>query len=293
MSILDESRVPLQGAYTVSALRELVSSWRLSHNTVALVPTMGKLHEGHLSLMRRARDCADRVVCSIFVNPTQFGPEEDFTAYPRTLAQDEALLAEQGLVHLIFAPEEKDMYPFGVENAVKLGMPDLSMELCGANRPGHFNGVASVVLRFINLVSPDVLVLGEKDYQQLILLKRMVRDLQLPVQVSSGIIHREPDGLAMSTRNQYLSLRERQVAPRLHKELERLSEALKAGYQNYQALETDASAALESVGFKPEYVEVRRSIDLSRPSGLDPAEGLIVMASAWVGRTRLIDNVQV
>ena len=293
MSILDESRVPLQGAYTVSALRELVSSWRLSHNTVALVPTMGKLHEGHLSLMRRARDCADRVVCSIFVNPTQFGPEEDFTAYPRTLAQDEALLAEQGLVHLVFAPEEKDMYPFGVENAVKLGMPDLSMELCGANRPGHFNGVASVVLRFINLVSPDVLVLGEKDYQQLILLKRMVRDLQLPVQVSSGIIHREPDGLAMSTRNQYLSLRERQVAPRLHKELESFSEALKAGYQNYQALETDALVALESVGFKPEYVEVRRSIDLSRPSDLDAAEGLIVMASAWVGRTRLIDNVQV
>ena len=293
MSILDEPRVPLQGAYTVSALRELVSSWRLSHNTVALVPTMGNLHEGHLSLMRRARDCADRVVCSIFVNPVQFGPEEDFTAYPRTLAEDEALLAEQGLAHLVFAPEEKDIYPFGLENTVKLGMPDLSMDLCGANRPGHFDGVASVVLRLLNLVSPDVLVLGEKDYQQLILLKRMVRDLQLPVQVSSGTIHRESDGLAMSTRNRYLSPHERQVAPRLHKELESFSEALKAGRQDYHALEADASVALKAVGFKPEYVEVRRIIDLSRPDGLKATDGLIVMGAAWLGRARLIDNIQV
>lgn len=291
--VFNESRVPLQGVYTVSTLRELVSSWRLSHNTVALVPTMGNLHEGHLSLMRRAKDCADKVVCSIFVNPTQFGPMEDFTAYPRTLVEDEAMLADQGLVDLVFAPENKDIYPYGVDNTVKLGMPDLSMELCGANRVGHFSGVASVVLRLLNIVSPDVLMLGEKDYQQLILLKRMIRDLHLPIQVSSGAIYRESDGLAMSTRNQYLSPNERKIAPRLHEELEKVGKALQAGHQDYQVLEKEATSALEAVGFKSEYVEVRRNIDLGKPDGMKSSEGLIVVAAAWLGHARLIDNIQI
>tara|TARA_Y100000817_G_scaffold314911_1_gene315977 strand:+ start:371 stop:1264 length:894 start_codon:yes stop_codon:yes gene_type:complete len=290
--IFNEPRVPLQGAYTLSALRELVSSWRLSHNTVALVPTMGNLHEGHLSLMRRARDFADKVVCSIFVNPTQFGPTEDFAAYPRSLVEDEALLADQGLVDLVFAPENKDIYPFGIDNTVRLGMPELSMELCGANRSGHFSGVASVVLRLLNLVSPDVLVLGEKDYQQLILLKRMIRDLHLPIQVSSGAIYRESDGLAMSTRNQYLSTHERKIAPRLHEELKKVGEALQAGQQDYHALEQAAINTLEAVGFKSEYVEVRRTIDLGKPDNMNSPKGLIVVAAAWLGRARLIDNIQ-
>jgi len=289
---LDEPRVPLQGAYTTSALRELVGSWRLTHRTVALVPTMGNLHEGHLSLMRRARAHAERVVCSIFVNPTQFDPGEDFSAYPRTLAEDEALLSEQGLVDLVFAPEETDIYPFGNENAVEVVMPKLSTELCGESRPGHFDGVASVVLRLLNIVCPDVLVLGEKDYQQLILVKRLVRDLQLPVQVISGSTYREEDGLAMSTRNQYLSVTERRIAPRLHEELERVREALRDGERDYRALETRAALALEAAGFDPDYVEVRRATDLGRPNG-ESSDDLIVVAAAWLGRARLIDNVRI
>jgi len=277
----------------MSAMRELVGSWQLTHRVVALVPTMGNLHEGHLSLMRRAREHADRVVCSIFVNPTQFGPDEDFSAYPRTLAEDEALLAEQGLVDLVFAPEETDVYPFGVENAVTVAMPELSNQLCGASRPGHFDGVASVVLRLLNIVTPDVLVLGEKDYQQLILLERMVRDLQLPVQVVSTSTQREEDGLAMSTRNRYLSAEERRLAPKLHAELERVREALKDGERDYRALETHASVALEEAGFDPDYVEVRRAIDLGKPNGVTLDDGLIVVAAAWLGKARLIDNVRI
>ena len=291
-AVLDEPRVPLQGAYTASAVRELVGSWRLTHRTVALVPTMGNLHEGHLSLMKHACSHADRVVCSIFVNRTQFGPSEDFSAYPRTLAEDEALLAGQGRVDLVFAPEERDVYPYGVSSAVKLAMPGLSSELCGASRPGHFDGVASVVLRLLNIVSPDVLVLGEKDYQQLILLKHMVRDLLLPVQVVSGSTQREEDGLAMSTRNQYLSAAERRVAPQLHAELQRVRRALKDGEQNYRALEIRASCALQAAGFDPDYVEVRRAADLGKPNG-ETHDGLIVVAAAWLGRARLIDNLRI
>ena len=291
--VLNESRVPLQGAYTMSAIREMVGSWRLTHQTVALVPTMGNLHKGHLSLMVDARSRADRVVCSIFVNPAQFGPEEDFSLYPRTLAEDEALLAEQGIVDLVFAPEERDVYPFGAENMVGVTMPELSSQLCGASRPGHFDGVASVVLRLINMVSPDVLILGEKDYQQFVLLKRMIKDLQLPIQVVSAPIQREKDGLAMSTRNQYLTADERRVAPKLHTELERVRNLLREGGQDYRAVEAQASLALETAGFDPDYVEVRRAADLSKPNGMESCEGLIVVAAAWLGRARLIDNVRV
>ena len=290
---MDEPRVALQGAYTTSAIRELVGAWRLTHQTIALVPTMGNLHEGHLSLMQVARAHADRVVCSVFVNPAQFGPDEDYSAYPRTLAEDEVLLEEQGVVDLVFAPEEEDIYPFGVEAAVKVAMPKLSGELCGAARPGHFDGVASVVLRLLNIVTPDVLVLGEKDYQQLVLLARMVRDLQLPVQVVPGSIQRERDGLAMSSRNRYLSDDERQVAPKLHVELERVRDALQEGERDYRALEMRATHALEAAGFDPDYVEVRRAIDLSKPNGIKSGDGLVVVAAAWLGGARLIDNLRV
>jgi len=290
---LYEPQLPLQGAYTSSVVREIVGAWRLSHQTVALVPTMGNLHEGHLSLTRLASDHADRVVCSIFVNPTQFGPDEDFSAYPRTLADDEARLAEQGLVDLVFVPEEGDVYPFGADAAVKLSLPKLSTELCGACRPGHFDGVASVMLRLINIVAPDVLVLGEKDYQQLKLLERMVADLQLPIQVISGPTWREEDGLAMSTRNQYLSAEERSAAPKLRVELERVGAALKQGERDFRALESQASQALEAAGFDPDYVEVRRAVDLGRPDGVESSDGLVVVAAAWLGEARLIDNIKI
>ena len=291
---MDKSGVPLQGAYTTAAVRELAGSWRLTHQTVALVPTMGDLHRGHLSLMKIAREHADRVICSIFVNPMQFGVGEDFASYPRSLAQDESLLAEQGLVDLVFAPDEKDIYPYGLQAAVKVAVPPLSNELCAANRPGHFEGVASVVLRLLGIVAPDVMVLGEKDYQQLVLLRRMVRDLQLPILVVGGSIQRERDGLAMSSRNRYLSAAERRKAPKLHDELKRVREALRQGEQDYRALEAQASRALQAVGFDPDYVEVRRAGDLSRPNGLESAgDDLIVLAAAWLGKARLIDNLRI
>lgn len=291
---MDIPGVPLQGAYTTKAVRELVGSWRLTHQTVALVPTMGNLHQGHLSLMNIAREHADRVICSIFVNPTQFGAGEDFDSYPRSLADDESLLAEQGLVDLVFAPDEKDIYPYGVEAAVKVSVPQLSEELCAASRPGHFEGVSSVVLRLLGIVAPDVMVLGEKDYQQLVLLRRMVRDLQLPIKVVGGSIQRERDGLAMSSRNRYLNSSERRMAPKLHGELKRVREALHDGESDFRALETQASRALQAAGFDPEYVEVRRAGDLSRPNGLESAgDDLIVLAAAWLGRARLIDNLRI
>ena len=291
---MDKPGVPLQGAYTTKAVRELVGSWRLTHQTVALVPTMGHLHLGHLSLMQIAREQADRVVCSIFVNPTQFGVGEDFESYPRSLADDEALLAEQGLVDLVFAPDEKDIYPFGVEAAVRVSVPRLRDELCAASRPGHFEGVSSVVLRLLGIVAPDVMVLGEKDYQQLVMLRRMVRDLQLPITVVGCSIQRERDGLAMSSRNRYLSASERRTAPKLHGELKRVRKALLHGERDMRALETQASQALQAAGFDPEYVEVRRAGDLSRPNGLESAgDDLIVLAAAWLGKARLIDNLRI
>lgn len=291
---MDIAGVPLQGAYTTKAVRELVGSWRLTHRTVALVPTMGNLHQGHLSLMKIARERADRVVCSIFVNPTQFGAGEDFASYPRSLAADESMLAEQGQVDLVFAPDEKDIYPFGSEAAVKVSVPQLRGELCAASRPGHFEGVASVVLRLLGIVAPDVMVLGEKDYQQLVLLRRMVRDLQLPIEVVAGSTWRERDGLAMSSRNRYLSTSERRTAPKLHGELQRVREALLDGERDLRAVETQASRALQDAGFDPEYVEVRRAGDLSRPNGLESADDdLIVLAAAWLGKARLIDNLRI
>ena len=290
---MDKPRVPLQGAYTPASVRELVGGWKLTHQTVALVPTMGSLHRGHLSLMQVAREHADRVVCSIFVNPIQFGPGEDFASYPRTLAEDEALLAEQGLVDLVFAPEQKDIYPFGIEAAVSVGIPKQIADLCAASRPGHFDGVASVVLRLLGIVAPDVMVLGEKDYQQWVLLRRMVRDLQLPVQVVAGSIQRERDGLAMSSRNSYLSPDERKTAPKLHAELRRVRDALRKGASNFRELEARASRALEAAGFDPDYVEVRRVEDLGRPNGLVSGERLIVVAAAWLGKARLIDNLRI
>ena len=291
---MDKPGVPLQGAYTTKAVRELVGSWRLTHQTVALVPTMGNLHRGHLSLMNIAREHADRVVCSIFVNPAQFGAGEDFDAYPRSLADDESLLAGQGLVDLVFAPDDKDVYPYGVEAAVKVSVPQLSGELCAASRPGHFDGVASVVLRLLGIVAPDVMVLGEKDFQQLVLLRRMVRDLQLPIKVVGGSIQRERDGLAMSSRNRYLSADERRAAPKLHGELRRVRDALRRGERDYRALEAKASEALQAAGFDPDYVEVRRAGDLGRINGHEPpGDDLIVLAAAWLGKARLIDNLRI
>jgi len=278
---------------TASHIRELVESWRLAHQTVALVPTMGNLHRGHASLVELAAGNADRVVMSLFVNPTQFGPGEDYAGYPRTLDEDRALVAETGLVDALLVPDVAEVYPFGAEAAVRFVMPELARELCGVKRPGHFDGVGSVVCRLLNIVGPDVLVLGRKDYQQLILLERMIADLRLPVQVISGETQRDDDGLAISSRNRYLTPAERRRAPALHTTLIRVRDALARGDRDFSALEVKAVNALKEAGFKPDYVEVRNARDLSRPNGRSATTDLVVLAAAWLGKARLIDNVLV
>jgi pantoate--beta-alanine ligase len=253
---------------------------------------MGNLHAGHLSLAALGAEAASRVVMSIFVNPTQFGPSEDFAAYPRTLEADRALIAAAGKVDLLFVPDAAEIYPFGLEHAVRLQLPALSRELCGASRPGHFDGVATVVCRLLNIVAPDILLLGQKDYQQFVLIERMIADLRLPVELRMGPTLREHDGLAMSSRNRYLGPVERAQAPALYRALERIRDRLLGGERDFSSLVADAHAELERAGFRPDYVEIRRQGDLAAAE-LQRAEQRIVLAAAWLGRARLIDNLLV
>jgi pantoate--beta-alanine ligase len=253
---------------------------------------MGNLHPGHLSLAALGAQAARRVVMSIFVNPTQFGPSEDFAAYPRTLEADRALIAKAGNVELLFVPDAAEIYPFGLEQAVRLQLPALSRDLCGARRPGHFDGVATVVCRLLNIVAPDVLFLGQKDYQQFVLIERMITDLRLPVELRMAPTLREDDGLAMSSRNRYLEPAERMQAPALHRALERIRGRLLRGERDFPLLVADARAELERAGFRPDYVEIRRQGDLA---AAEPQrdEQRIVLAAARLGRARLIDNLPV
>jgi pantoate--beta-alanine ligase len=262
----------------------------MAGDRVAFAPTMGNLHAGHMSLAALCAQTAPRVVMSIFVNPTQFGPSEDFAAYPRTLAADEAVIAAAGNVDLLFVPDTAEIYPFGLEQAVRVQLPALSRELCGASRPGHFDGVATVVCRLLNIVMPDVLFLGQKDYQQFVLMQRMIADLALPVELRMGPTQREPDGLALSSRNRYLGADERKRAPALYLALARVRERVLGGERDFARLRADARADLERAGFVPDYVEIRRRGDLS---AADPerTEERVVLGAARLGRTRLIDNL--
>jgi pantoate--beta-alanine ligase len=276
--------------HTVSEVRAAVAAWRSAGETVGFAPTMGNLHAGHLSLAALGAAAASRVVMSIFVNPTQFGPREDFAAYPRTLDADKALISAAGDVDLLFVPAANEIYPFGIEHAVRLQLPSLSRELCGASRPGHFDGVATVVCRLLNIVTPDVLFLGQKDYQQFVLVERMLADLHMPVELQMGPTHREPDGLAMSSRNRYLDTRERQQAPALHRVLTQVRDEVRGGARDFAELLTAARRELERAGFKPDYVELRRQGDLDAATEA-PDERRIVLGAGWLGRTRLIDNL--
>lgn len=278
---------------TASQLRETLAMWRSSHQSVALVPTMGNLHAGHLSLAELAAEHADRVVMTIFVNPIQFGVGEDFENYPRTLAEDRALIAESDVVDSLFVPDLAEIYPHGIDAAFRIKVPELGNELCGLTRPGHFDGVATVVLRLLNIVAPDMIVLGRKDYQQLVIIERMLADLRLPIAVVAGDTKRAGDGLAISSRNRYLTAAEREQAPLLHATLAKITKALAAGSKDYSALETDAMATLRAAGFEPDYVEVRQAGSLARPNGSTAPGELVVLAAAWLGRARLIDNLSV
>ena len=278
---------------TASQIRETVAGWRAAHETIALVPTMGNLHAGHLSLAKLAREHASRVVMTIFVNPTQFGVGEDFAAYPRTLEEDRRLIDGAGTVDAVFVPELAEIYPFGPDAGFRLQTPAIGSELCGISRPGHFDGVASVVLRLLNIVAPDVIVLGRKDFQQLIVVERMLADLRLPVAVVSGETQRDSDGLAISSRNHYLTAEERKRAPLLHATLREVRARLAEGERDYAELERAAVSRLAASGFRPDYVEVRIATDLAKPNGRHAPGELIVLAAAWLGRARLIDNLRV
>ena len=278
----------MQTVQDAPALRAAVRGWRSKGQTVGFVPTMGNLHAGHQSLVRLARARADRVVASVFVNPTQFGPGEDFERYPRTLVHDQAALADEGC-DLLFAPEVATIYPYGAALSVNLRVPQVTATLEGAHRPGHFDGVATVVCKLFNLVNPDLAVFGQKDFQQLKVIERMVRDLSLPVKVIAAPIVREDDGLALSSRNQYLSAQERARAPLIHDTLLKMRELLGQGHA-WRAVEQVAEAQLTRAGFVPDYAAIRRAGDLAEPDD-GQRDGLVALIAARLGGTRLIDNL--
>ncbi|MFC4487001.1 pantoate--beta-alanine ligase [Tepidiphilus baoligensis] len=270
---------------TVAEVRAL----RPSLGRVVLVPTMGCLHEGHLALVRQAKTLADTVVVSIFVNRLQFGPNEDFDRYPRTLPRDLELLAAEG-VRYVFAPSEAEMYPEPQTYTVA-PPPEHTDILEGAVRPGHFRGVATVVTKLFGIVQPEVALFGKKDYQQLMVLRNLVRQLALPVTIVAGETVRAADGLALSSRNTYLSQAERAEAPRLYRVLTRIAQAVRAGAADHARLEEEAMAELAAHGWQPDYVTVRRRVDLQPPA---PGEReLVVLGAARLGSTRLIDNLEI
>jgi pantoate--beta-alanine ligase len=285
--------MPLTSVRTIADVRNAAARWRGDRDSVAFVPTMGNLHAGHLSLVRLAAETCRRVVVSIFVNPTQFGAGEDYGAYPRTPREDAESLRAAGCVDLLFEPDAAEIYPYGTDDAVRVKLPALANELCGASRPGHFDGVASVVCRLLNIVSPDVLVLGQKDFQQWTLVQRMVADLHMPVTLRIGATQREPDGLALSSRNRYLDADQRGRAPALHAALQEARAVLAGGDRNFAAVEAAARSRLITDGLRPDYVEVRRKADLAKPRGSEAPHELAILAAAWLGRARLIDNVLV
>jgi len=251
---------------------------------------MGDLHAGHLALVELAREHAERVVVSVFVNPTQFGEGEDFEAYPRTLERDKRRLKKTS-ADLIFAPSIETVYPFGLEMATKVSVPGLTQNFCGAARPGHFDGVTTVVARLFAMVQPDVAVFGQKDYQQQLVLRHMAADMSLPISIITGNTVRDDDGLALSSRNSYLSEEERTQAPLLYESLTSVSSELQNGRRNFDELEALAIARLSDAGFDVDYFSIRRAQNLEIPDR--DCDDLVVLVAAKLGSTRLIDNVVV
>lgn len=275
--------------HDIDSLHAQLQAWRAKGERIALVPTMGNLHEGHLRLVDEAKRHADHCVVSIFVNPTQFGPNEDFAAYPRTPDEDCALLETRG-ADAVFLPSVEMIYPQGEAISSSIVVPDaLANILCGASRPGHFNGVAMVVAKLFTLVQPDVAVFGEKDYQQLMMIRRLVADMKMPVTIIGLPTIREQTGLAMSSRNRYLNEEQRDRARQLYASLQRCCERLQTGEQDIANIEADARAQLEQAGFEPDYVSIRRAADLAL-AGADDSD-LVILAAAHLGKARLIDNL--
>ena len=271
---------------TIADLREQVGRWRNEGQRIALVPTMGNLHEGHLALVKKARDEADRIIVSVFVNPTQFVAGEDYDEYPRTPGQDREKLAACR-TDLVFQPGVDEIYPGGFAGRTSVTVPALDSIFCGAFRPGHFTGVATVVCKLLNIVQPDCAIFGEKDYQQLLVVRHLAADLCLPIRIIGVPTVREKDGLALSSRNGYLSAGEREVAPRLYQVLCTAAEKIKRGDRDFDVIEKNADEALRNAGFRTEYLAVRNAGDFGIPGDDD----LVILAAAWLGKARLIDNI--
>jgi pantoate--beta-alanine ligase len=271
-------------------LREIRRTWQNSAKVIAFVPTMGNLHQGHLNLVREAKKQADIVVVSIFVNPMQFGPDEDLDAYPRTLQSDSRLLAEVG-VDVLFMPKATDIYARGLEQQTFVEVPGLSYMICGASRPGHFRGVATIVCKLFNMVQPNLAFFGEKDFQQLQVIKAMVTDLSMNLKVFGMPTTREDDGLAMSSRNQYLKDKERQLAPILYEKMQQLAGEIKLGRRDFSKITQEYKLQLAELGFNPDYLEIRNVENLLQPGHEN--QHLVLLAAVFLGKTRLIDNVQI
>ncbi|EMP54202.1 pantoate--beta-alanine ligase [Marinobacter santoriniensis NKSG1] len=276
--------------HSLKELRTILRGYRRQGKTIGLVPTMGNLHEGHISLVRKAVESADIVVTSIFVNPMQFGASEDLATYPRTLAEDQEQLEAAGNT-LVFAPSADEIYPEGLAQQTRVVVPEVSDGHCGASRPGHFEGVATVVTMLFNMVQPDLAVFGEKDYQQLAVIRKMVRDLMVPVEILGGPTVREEDGLAKSSRNGYLNEQERAIAPAVYRTLKTTAEKLTNGRTDFRTLETEAEKALSEAGLRPDYFNIVNSLTLKPATESD--RDLTLLVAAFLGTTRLIDNLSV
>ena len=281
----------METIFDLKGLRGAVSGWKNEGNSIALVPTMGNLHRGHLSLIEGAKVQADRTAVSIFVNPIQFGHGEDYELYPSTLEQDLDILRDAN-VDLVFAPNLGELYPAGIEADTRISVPDISDILCGEFRPGHFSGVATVVMKLFINVQPDYAFFGEKDYQQTLVIKRMVSDLLLPVEVVTLPIVREENGLAMSSRNSYLNASQKQLSSEIYKAIVKAATMVRTGADSLDNIEKNSACLLEELGFKVEYFSIRRTQDLKLVNdSID--KSLIILVAAWIGDTILIDNLQI
>ncbi len=273
---------------TVRELRAAVARARSEGKQIGLVPTMGNLHSGHTALVTTAAQQADFVVASIFVNPLQFGANEDLDTYPRTLAADQEKLLQAGC-NLLFAPTVEEMYPHGMAGLTRVTAAQLSNELCGSRRPGHFDGVTTVVSKLFNMVQPDLAIFGQKDYQQLAVIRAMVHDLNIPVQIIGEPTVRAEDGLALSSRNGYLTEEQRHVAPALYRHLSEIVQAIKAGERDYPQLVSQHLQRIEAEGFRPDYLEIRHALTLLPAQASD--RDIVILVAAFLGATRLIDNI--
>ena len=273
---------------TILELRAAVARARSEGKRIGFVPTMGNPHSGHAALVTKAAQRADFVVASIFVNPLQFGANEDLDKYPRTLAADQEKLLQAGC-HLLFTPNVEEMYPDGMAAQTLVSVPHLSEGLCGASRPGHFEGVATVVSKLFNMVQPDLAVFGQKDFQQLAVIRALVRDLNLPIQIIGEPTVRAEDGLALSSRNGYLTDAQRATAPTIYRTLSRIAQAIGQGRRDFEVLIAEGRQQLVEAGFKPDYLEIRQALNL-RPAAAHDRD-LVILVAAVLGATRLIDNL--